>query len=420
MPLLRFPCGNLRIPDLDRVFCYDTPKLLRCYDFKPGLVYRAGIVFIILYCIGFVLVVNQRYLEQSCAVGVATVEMAPSYDKLIPSKISPDTPEETKGNERRLMEAEADKKGMWDRYDLVFPPTEVGGFFIPTRVQRTTGQTMKACPDKTSKFPDCKKKMPIYSGLKYPGSQNCMEYTWCPKFGQGGVDSTQEDLDSEMLGEVELVFNLHLNWFPLEQPAKFVSHSAKMKLSEIMKLAEIKDIAEVQKTGCVIYTQFSFGSATKACGTADKCEPELQVLRLDDPKDKDTEGFRMRRATYYRGNGTLPKEMRDVSRVFGIRIVATASGYGETFSVLNATLQVASCLAMWQLVYFVADLFCIYLNLKALKYYPEKFVQTPDFGKLKAQEEAAKIDAQANQKGKRPRRNRARLKASGEEEEEEE
>ncbi len=72
---------------------------------------------------------------------------------------------------------------------------------------------------------------------------------------------------------------------------------------------------------------------------------------------------------------------------------------------------------MWQLVYFIADIFAIYLNTKAPKYYPAKFVQTPDFGALKKAEADKAVDAAASQKTKRPRRNRARVKGSGEEEE---
>ena len=56
--------------------------------------------------------------------------------------------------------------------------------------------------------------------------------------------------------------------------------------------------------------------------------------------------------------------MRDMARTFGIRIIATAVGHGETFSITACTLQVASALSMWQLVYFVADIFTVWLNLR--------------------------------------------------------
>jgi len=57
--------------------------------------------------------------------------------------------------------------------------------------------------------------------------------------------------------------------------------------------------------------------------------------------------------------------------------------------------------------------------MKAFKYYAFKYEKTPDFGDLKEAAENAKIDKQANKKGKRPRRNRARVRAGEEEEEEE-
>ena len=42
------------MPDLDVLFCYDTPKMLKVLDFVPGLVYRAGVVFVFFYIVSFV------------------------------------------------------------------------------------------------------------------------------------------------------------------------------------------------------------------------------------------------------------------------------------------------------------------------------------------------------------------------------
>lgn len=96
-------------------------------------------------------------------------------------------------------ESRCSRRRSVDSYDLVYPPTEVGGIFITTYTASTVGQVMKPCPDKDSTFPACKTKKPIYSGglqlqrndgdrcaagLKYPSTTHCMEYTWCPKFGQ--------------------------------------------------------------------------------------------------------------------------------------------------------------------------------------------------------------------------------------------
>lgn len=104
MPLIRIFGRGIRIPDLDRLFCYDTPKLLRIIDFKPGVIYIAGCVFVILYCFGFVslqrsgmstlslslqaLVINQMYLEHTDAVGVAMVSLSQSMeDTVIKSQV---------------------------------------------------------------------------------------------------------------------------------------------------------------------------------------------------------------------------------------------------------------------------------------------------------------------------------------------
>jgi len=399
---------GIRIPDLDRLFCYDTPKLLRVIDFKPGLVYRAGIVFVCLYCFGFALVVNQMFLEYTDAVGTALVSMAtPPDSKVIQTTVKP-------------LDGGATAAGAWDLYDIVYPPTEVGGIFITTRSVETTGQVMKECANKESKFPACPKKLPIYPGLKYPGTEHCMEYTWCPKFGQGGEASTDEVLDGKGLGELELEFNLFLNWFPHSTPETYIAQTKKATVKDILKQAGIKDISTITETGCIIYATFNFGTASKACGTGDaNCEPVMKVMRID---EEPSVGFKYRRTHYYRGNSTTSakaKEMRDMARTFGIRIIATAVGHGETFSITACTLQVASALSMWQLVYFVADIFTVWLNLRMMEYTAFKYAKTPDFGDLKEAEEAKKIDAQANKKTKRPRRNRARLLGGGEEEEEE-
>ena len=60
MPYVRILGKGFRIPDLDRVFCYDTPKMLKVIDFKPGLVYRCGIAFVFFY---IVTVVREPQLE---------------------------------------------------------------------------------------------------------------------------------------------------------------------------------------------------------------------------------------------------------------------------------------------------------------------------------------------------------------------
>ena len=271
---------------------------------------------------------------------------------------------------------------------------------------------MKECPNNQKIFPgQCKTKLPIYPGFQYPGTKFCMEYTWCPIFGQGGYSSTVEDLDFKQLAPLELEFTTHIEWFPWQLSGTAFSNTKTIKLDKLLKDAGIKpaEMKSVQEKGAIIYVKFSYGTHKEPCSTAAKCEPQIRVQRLD---MKPNEGFKLRRSNYYRGNGTVAsqkREMRDVHRQYGIRVVTTASGHGETFSITACMLQVALALAMAKLCYFVADVFVIYLSLKAFKYRAFKFEETPDFGDLKEAEEAKKIDAQAGKKSKKSRRNRARF-----------
>ena len=305
--------------------------------------------------------------------------------------------------------------------------------FITTRQESTTGQvrkryrnlrrgrhrsplvlcqTMKECPNREKKFPgQCKTQLPIYPGFQYPGTAFCMEYTWCPIFGQGGYGSTVEDLDWNKLEALELEFSTYINWFPWQAGAKAFSNTKKIKLDELLKEAGIKtkDLKAIKEKGCVIYAKFAYGTYKKPCNTAANCEPQLRVVRLD---QKPNEGFKLRRSNYYRGNGTVAsqkREMRDVHRQYGIRVVTTASGHGETFSITACLLQISLALAMAKLIYFAADIFVIYLSIRFLKYRAFKFDDTPDFGDIKEAEEAKKIDALAGKKGKKSRKNRARF-----------
>lgn len=253
-----------------------------------------------------------------------------------------------------------------------------------------------------------------------------------------------------------------------------------MTLKEVLAAAGVQDIEAVAETGAIIYLKFSFGTHEEYCSTTKDCKPTLKASVR--PSRTDTlfrpcveasltagqclagrsprQGLRRVQVS---ANTLLPqchhnpevtcaaalmsqlllpecavfcrREVRDVSVVHGIRIVATASGHGVTFSISASILQIASALAMWQLVYFAADIFTVYLNFSEspswslcalpdtffadfLAYRRFKYAETPDFGDLKEQAEAKKIDAQAGKKTKRPRRNRARVKASAEEEEE--
>lgn len=438
MPVLRFRGLSCRVPDLDQLFCYETTKLVNVLDWKPGVVYRAGIIFTCLYCFGFALIVNQMYLSHHQAFGsVMVTATGDAYSQPMIST-EPDTEESPGATSRRLLQiptlapttrspyttdagrhllatkapshapTPADTTPQlpayryWDAHDTVTPDSESGGITLATRVLSTKSQTMKPCPNKDLACPaECKTELPIFPGTCYPHTEFCMEYNWCPLFGQGGDKSTEELITG--VDEFELDFMVTMNFEGPDDPSAVAVKHHKMTVAELLKEVDVT-YADVQSTGIIIYAKLQWGTASDPCSMSADCEVTLEAVRMD----KEPVGFYYRQSNYYRGNGTLPKEYRDVSRTYAIRVIASSSGYGVAFSFVDAMLQVASAFAMFALSYVIADFFVVWLNFRREKYIEFKIEETPDISDLKEKQAAAKIDAQTNKKSRRPRVNRAR------------
>eukprot|EP00658_Telonema_sp_P-2_P009863 TRINITY_DN1367_c0_g1_i1.p1 TRINITY_DN1367_c0_g1~~TRINITY_DN1367_c0_g1_i1.p1 ORF type:complete len:449 (+),score=99.87 TRINITY_DN1367_c0_g1_i1:71-1417(+) len=438
MPIIRCFGRGFRVPDLDQLFCYETVKLVNVLDWIPGVIYRAGIIFACLYCLGFALIINQMYLRHTQATG--SVMITATGDAWSQPSLSTDSGDvNTGGATRRLLAAAptpapfvlgGENPGgrqllatkaptseptaantapnlpeyrYWDVHDTVNPDSESGGIVLATRVLSTKEQIMAPCPNKETACPDdCKTDLPIYPGLCYPQTDFCMEFNWCPLFGQGGEKSTEDLIEGVDDFELDFMATMAFDQSDLK---KVVVQHVKMKVSELLKKVGVS-YASIQSTGITLYTRLQWGTAESPCDSDAGCEIDMQVVRMDEnPK-----GFYFRQSTYYRGNGTLPKEYRDVSRTYGIRVVASSNGYAVSFSMTNAMLQVACAFSMFALAYVVADIFVVFLNTRASKYTELKVEETPDISDLKEKQEAAKIDQATNKKSRRPRINRARQK----------
>lgn len=452
MPIIRCFGRGIRVPDLDQLFCYETTKLVNVLDWKPGVVYRAGIVFTCLYCFAFALIINQMYLSHTQAFGSVMITAKGDAWSKPTISIEQETADGPGGGSRRLLNSvpvpapsvvynRAVKLGSsrqllatkaptqaptaadtgpnlpqyryWDVHDTVTPDSESGGIVLASRVISTKGQSMRPCPNKLKACPgECTTKPPIYPGLCYPSTQFCMEFNWCPLFGQAG-DSSTEDL---IMGvdDFQLDFMATMT-FDVHKPSSVVVKHHKISVKDILKLARL-EYSQIQKKGVVLHARLQWGTSDQPCSSDGECDLDFKVVKMD---DKDDSGFQFRQSTYYRGNGTLPKEYRDVSRIYAIRILATSSGYATQFSLVDAMLQVASAFAMFALSYVIADIFVVWLNFRRDKYIERKIEETPDLSDLKEKQEAAKIDAQTNKKGRRPRVNRARQKKPESEDSEE-
>lgn len=444
MPLIRCFGRGFRVPDLDQLFCYETTKLVNVLDWKPGVVYRAGIVFTCLYCFGFALIVNQMYLRHTQAFGsvmitakgdawsnptLNTEQQTPSRRLLnqvpVPAPYLNDGAFNSAAS-RRILATKAPSAPptaavttptlpqirYWDVHDTVNPDSESGGIVLATRVISTKGQEMKPCPNKMLNCPgQCKTELPISPGICYPRTTHCMEFNWCPLFGQAGDKSTEELIEG--VDQFELDFMATMT-FDVNQPKKVAVKHHTIQLFDLLKQADLT-YSQIQSTGVVLYVKLQWGTASEPCGADADCDMALTVVKL-----KTDDGFHFQNSIYSRGNETLPKEYRDVSRTYGVRLIATSSGYATTFSVVDAVLQVASAFAMFALSYTIADIFVVFLNTRAAKYIEMKIEETPDLSDLKDKQEAAKIDAQTNKKGRRPRINRARQKRVDDEDSEDE
>eukprot|EP00656_Telonema_subtile_P000469 TRINITY_DN10213_c0_g1_i3.p1 TRINITY_DN10213_c0_g1~~TRINITY_DN10213_c0_g1_i3.p1 ORF type:complete len:452 (-),score=60.46 TRINITY_DN10213_c0_g1_i3:3-1358(-) len=439
MPIVRCFGRGFRVPDLDQLFCYETTKLVNVLDWKPGVVYRAGIVFTCLYCFAFALIINQMYLSHTQAFGSVmitakgdawsspTVSVEQDSDSgasrrllnSFPSSSLTSAPGggvESSGASRKILATKAPTMAptaadtgprlpqyrYWDVHDTVNPDSESGGLVLATRVVSTKGQSMKPCANKLKACPgQCSTDLPIYPGLCYPSTSYCMEFNWCPLFGQAGEQSTEDLIQGVDAFELDFMATMT---FDVHKPSSVVVKHHKTTVKQILKLANLQ-YSDIQADGVVLHARLQWGTSSEPCSFDGNCDLGIQVTQMD---DQDESGFNFRQSTYYRGNGTLPKEYRDVSRIHAIRILATSSGYATKFSLVDAVLQVASAFAMFAMSYVIADIFVVWLNFRRDKYIELKIEETPDLSDLKDKQEAAKIDAQTNKQARRPRVNRAR------------
>lgn len=415
MPIIR-PFGvTVKLPDLDQLFCYETVKLVNVLDWIPGTVYYCGVIFTILYCFGFALVVNQQYLDHTQAFGsVLITATGDAWSSPFVSNanfndggrrlLAQATPPPTKAPTAPAPgEAENVAKRYWDVHDATNSGSEAGGIVLATRVVSTKRQTMQPCPNKESSCPaECTTNLPIYPGICYPKTEYCMEYNWCPLMGQGGAFSTDELIEG--IEDFELTFTTTMNFDRMNPLQSTAVKETKMKVSELLNETS-SGFSAIQSTGVVIWVRLQWGTATAPCTKDGDCEPQINAVVLEEK----TPGYSYRKSNYYRGNGTMPKEYRDVSQVYGIRVLASSTGYATGFSIVNTMLQVACAFAMAALAYVIADLFVVWLNFRRSDYIKYKIEETPDLNELKRKAEEDAVDAQVNKKGgSRPRKNKAR------------
>jgi len=368
--------------DLDEIFSYQTTKEVRMLDRRLGMVNWTIRIIVLIYVVGYVLLLRQGYARFEKSVGHAI------------SEVNGTTYSTTSGVARP-----------WDSIDVVQPALENGAAFIATTVYLTKGQVTGTGSDLNlpcTSSTDCPDNPPL-SNAECSGGF-CQVTAWTPIFSATDATNTaQYDLvTADTLG-VWLKSSIQ---FPtLDETALFSTIGAetrtpysatatavesttsttlgngKTAAPDYYTVAELLALAQtsyetIKSEGCTLSVSF-FWSCFVDVAT---CVPRIQVARMD--VNEKRRGFEYQYANYYRPTAG-GVETRDLYTVKGVRILISSLGEGKQLSITAIMLQISMMIALLWLANFAADFLMLHVLPERKHYRTYKQERTPDFSDLR-------------------------------------
>lgn len=345
---------NAKLPDADVVWAYDTIREVRVLDRRLGLVYWLVTLLVIFYIVIGVFIINQKHLDSEKSMGWILSHVLKSSWSTNLGKVVP-----------------------WDVYDMVTNPGEQGAVFIPTRIVITKGQT-QAQGFCQSPLHTCATDNDCDIGNEELQrtmcmSGQCMRRQWCPAENPNATTSEVHLLNFDHT-ELWLQTYVHFHRFlvdvattdehePIPYPAKGANTFA---VKDLMRMANLKP-EEVQENGAIMILNSVF-----KCDLDEKdCETHVESANIDTKS-----GFNHVHNHYYWKGGA---RTRDSYRLYGIRIVAFATGIGTRTSFSMIVLQLSSALALLGTARTAADFVLMNLVPERRHYTDEKILHTEDF-----------------------------------------
>eukprot|EP00747_Dinoflagellata_sp_TGD_P166208 gnl/TRDRNA2_/TRDRNA2_188640_c0_seq1.p1 gnl/TRDRNA2_/TRDRNA2_188640_c0~~gnl/TRDRNA2_/TRDRNA2_188640_c0_seq1.p1 ORF type:complete len:360 (+),score=64.56 gnl/TRDRNA2_/TRDRNA2_188640_c0_seq1:95-1174(+) len=343
-----------RLPDPDAVFAYDTIKNLRVLDRRLGFIYWSVKLVVLLYVVVYVFLIKKSYTDSEKTNGWVIM---------------------------KAQNAMHSKLGYpWDQYESITNPGESGAIFIPTRIVMTQNQTEEHglfCPSPLHK---CKTHLDCDIGNSWLQTKNCTKDGYCMRRGWCPAEDTEKPTTEVHLidfSDVTLWFQsyVHFHTFQIDimttderesrvWPAKLANTYA---VYDLLRMANIPP-AEAIENGVVMIVNALF----ECDFDAEKCVFEVKSGNIDTRT-----GFNHVHYHYWRDeNG---KRRRDQLRMYGIRIVAAATGIGKVASLGMIILQVSSAIALLGVAENVADVYLQYIVAERKHYEAQKIIETEDF-----------------------------------------
>lgn len=336
--------------NLDNVFAYDTVKLVRVLDRRLGCVYYTVVAAVVVYTIVVVFIIKKQWLDFEKSTGWIIVQvMKPQVSHL--GNIS------------------------WDVYDRVTNPGEQGAAFIPTRILITRGQEQQDqyCESplhNCSSAADCDIGNEMLQRRECVNG-HCMRRQWCPAEDENAPTTETHYLEFD---QVQLWFQnyVHYHRFMLDvstadetQPLHYPHRRANTyRLRDLLRMTGIEP-DEIRENGAVMLANAIFD-----CDLNKKdCDMKVETATVDK-----NFYYHIYNHVYYE-NGV---RKRDSYRMFGIRLVAFTTGFGEKISLAQIVLQISAGVALLMLAEVTADFWLIHVLPESKHYVEKKIVNVDD------------------------------------------
>ncbi|KAM7018312.1 P2X purinoceptor 4a-like [Tautogolabrus adspersus] len=347
------------------VFDYETNKTLVVTSLGVGCFFRLGQLAVILYAVGYVLMVQKAYQQTDTVMSTVTTKVK-GFAFTNTSDMDPH---------------------FWDVADYVIPPQGGDSFFVLTNMVITPNQTQSRCLELPSPSSTCVDDCDCIEGYNDPRgngirtglcenysttARTCEVLSWCPleidtNLPQNPLLAAAENFTVLIKNSVTYPkFNYHMRNLLPQINSSYLKRCEFNRMTDpdcpIFRLKQIvseagEDFQDMAVKGGILGIIIDW-----SCDLdwwAGKCVPKYSFRRLDNknPTNNVAPGFNFRFAKYFKTPNA--EETRTLIKAYGIRFDILVFGTAGKFGIVPTIVGLGAGLSFLTLVPLVADVFML-------------------------------------------------------------